>query len=102
MTDLAFRDISDHGYPLAIMNGFFGASRGSHFLGCLIRAMIENCRTRFMGTNALCLTGPVLWGNVYRQRGFDARRGSSASRVQHSPTSECYGSVRRTDVDYAY
>lgn len=53
-----------------LQNSMLFASKGSKLLEAAINRIVENCKNKWYGQNALCPTGPSLLGSVYAMWGM--------------------------------
>jgi len=58
-----FRDLGT-GAPWAVANAIIYAHAGREEMQMAITRVVQHCRDRYYGDNALCPTGPVLFGQV--------------------------------------
>jgi mannosyltransferase OCH1-like enzyme len=60
-----FRDYQPiTGTSFACTNGIFYSKKGNALLLRYIELILENCRKKYYGINALCPTGPILFGRA--------------------------------------
>jgi mannosyltransferase OCH1-like enzyme len=88
---IVFKDNGPHtSDPLSVQQSLFFSIAGSYFFYKVIDRCVENVRHRFYGNNALEITGPNLFGQIFYSLNENKRDNCLMGEFFHSPTAGFY------------